>query len=50
MGLAVSPGFKAEERLELEVSSDSSSLILDSNTFPSCLKLAERSLKHSSVS
>lgn len=50
VGLAVSSGFKAEGRLELEVSSDLSSLILDSSTFSSCLKLAEQSLKHGSVS
>lgn len=50
MGLATSSGFQAEGRLELEVGSVSSSLILDSNTLSSCLKLAERSLKHGSVS
>lgn len=50
MGLVVSSGFKAEGRIELEVSSVSSSIILDSNTFSSCLKLAEQNLKPSSVS
>lgn len=50
MGLVVSSGFKAERRLEPEVSSVSSSLIPNSNTFSSCLKLAEQSLKHGSLS
>lgn len=46
----MSSGFNVEGVLELEVSSVSSSPILDSNTFSSCLKLAEQTSKHSSVS
>lgn len=49
-GLLVSSGFTVEGRWELEVSGVSSSPILDSNTFSSCLKLAEQTSKHSSVS
>lgn len=49
-GLVVSSGFNAEGRWELEVSSVSSSPVLDSNTFSSSLKLAEQTSKHNSVS